>query len=280
MPDIEWNQQRHLLAMFDRFVRAFPQLPVVVSEGDSWFSFPSHRNTIDWLDEMVEHNMSLLRLESSGDTLANMTGATNLSFLESILKRYPVDVLLFSGGGNDVVGPELLALFDRVPDGADWRDHFAKSNDPNFELAVDRTFDTIARQYNTLINMRDRVSPGTLILTHGYDYVDPSGKPTIYWIWPIPLHWTGGPWIKNHLEERNIRNAVQQNEVVHYLIDRFNVTLQSVQARRDNFIALDNRDLIQGDWSDELHPTREGFKRVAGEFLRELKNRLPAKFPG
>ena len=38
---------------FDRSIREHPDWPVVVSQGDSWFSYPHEKNVIDFLDEPV-----------------------------------------------------------------------------------------------------------------------------------------------------------------------------------------------------------------------------------
>src|SRR5262245_24606630 len=135
--------------------------------------------------------MSLLRLESSGDTLANMTTGEERAQLQHFFSIYPIDVLLFSGGGNDVVGPELVNLFDRVPDGANWKDYIRTK-------AMDGQFDFIANRYHSLADLRDTERKNCWIITHGYDYVRPSGKPTKYWLWPIPILLTLGPWIKNN----------------------------------------------------------------------------------
>lgn len=35
-------------------------------------------------------------------------------------------------------------------------------------------------------NTVDHLDDQCLIVTHGYDYAQPSGKPTTFWLWPIP----------------------------------------------------------------------------------------------
>src|SRR5688572_10697294 len=110
MPGPNGTQQRLLEQYFAQSINRNPGFPIVISEGDSWFSFPSHANTIDHLDEMLQRKLSLLRLESSGDTLQRMTSGDQRGRLRHLLTIYKVEVLLFSGGGNDAVGPELLDL--------------------------------------------------------------------------------------------------------------------------------------------------------------------------
>ena len=272
MSEITWTQQRMLEQYFAQSIKHFPGKPVVLSEGDSWFSFPGHANTIDWLDELTHHNMSLLRLESSGDTLARMTTGPERAELQHLMTIYPIDVLLFSGGGNDVVGPELQNLFDKVPAGADWRNFIRKK-------AMDGQFDFIANRYHSLADLRDTTRKNCWIVTHGYDYARPSGHPTKYWLWPIPLNVTVGPWIKNNLMKINITDDATQTEVGHYLIDRFNETLAKVAAAHANYAFIDNRKTLgDNEWNDELHPTRDGFGKIARSFLKVLKEKLPDKF--
>jgi hypothetical protein len=272
MSELTWHQQRMLERYFAQSIKRNPNFPVVLSEGDSWFSFPGHANTIDQLDEMTGHRMSLLRLEESGDTLARITTGTERAELQHLFSIYPIDVLLFSGGGNDVVGPELQNLFTPVPAAGNWRDHIRKD-------AMDGQFDFIANRYHSLANLRDTERPDCWIITHGYDYVQPDGRPTKYWLWPIPINIVVGPWIKTNLAKVGIVDAQDRRDVIHYLIDRFNDTLQKVASSHDRYVAIDNRGTVaDGEWNDELHPSREGFARIAGSFLDVLKAKLPGKF--
>src|ERR1700741_1611092 len=108
MPELTWAQQRHFEPFFVDSIRTNPTWPVMIAEGDSWLSFPGHANLIDHLDEMVNRRMSLLRLADSGDELIEILDAGGWRSLRRRLERYRPDVLLFSAGGNDIVGPELL----------------------------------------------------------------------------------------------------------------------------------------------------------------------------
>lgn len=266
------SQQRLLEQYFAQSVKHFPQLPVVLSEGDSWFSYPGYWNTIDHLDDMVQHKMSLLRLEQSGDTIQNMTSGTERAQMRHLFTIYPIDVLLFSGGGNDVVGPELLDLFDIVPPGQPWKNFIRQAN-------LDSTFNRLQAAYESLALLRDTIRPNCWIFTHGYDYADPSGKPTKFWLWPIPINVVLGPWIQNNLNARGITAVADQRDVIKFLIDGFNETLKKVEAAHPRFVAIDNRGVIQAnEWSDELHPTRDGFKKIADSFLRALREKLPGRF--
>lgn len=272
MTNLAHAQQRLLEEYFAKSIKQHKDYPVLLSEGDSWFSFPVHANTIDHLDELLQRQVSLLRLEESGDTLLRMTSGGQRAYLRAMLQRYPVDVLLFSGGGNDVVGPELQELFAKVPAGKQekWREYLRAEQ-------ADRQFRQLTDAYHSIAHLRENTRKSCWIITHGYDYPNPSGEATKFWLWPIPLNVTIGPWIKNNLVAAGIRDESTQVEVVRYLIDRFNETLQEVAKLHDRFVAIDNRGSLKpSEWNDELHPSRNGFKKIARSFLAEVQEALGA----
>jgi hypothetical protein len=121
-PNLDWKQKRRLLKFFEPSIKQHPDWPVIITEGDSWLSFPIHANTIDFLDEWADRKISLLRFESSGDEALRIIGGKQKAKLAKYLERYPVDALIFSGGGNDVVGSDLLSLLNKKTAGMTWRD--------------------------------------------------------------------------------------------------------------------------------------------------------------
>ena len=52
-------------AVFAASIRQFPQRLVIVSEGDSWLSYPLNANLADHVEMM--NDFSMLRLEHNGD---------------------------------------------------------------------------------------------------------------------------------------------------------------------------------------------------------------------
>ncbi|HEX7832860.1 MAG TPA: hypothetical protein VF787_24620 [Thermoanaerobaculia bacterium] len=265
MAEYSWSQQRQLLSFFTAGIRNHPAHPVVISEGDSWFSFPIHANIIDQLDEMVNRRMSLLRLERSGDELTAMTTDAKLKTLGGYLQRYKPHVLLFSGGGNDIVGPELLKFIARR--GATF-DVAAALN----TSALKTRFNEIRAAYVKLIAMRDANAPACLIVTHGYGNAIPTGrKAKLYGI-------AAGPWIKPFLEAQGYTTKKEQQAIVDALMVRFNAIVDSFVGAR--FIKCDVAAVIQdNEWNDELHPTRKGFEDAAAVFHSTLRTLLPGKFP-
>lgn len=261
--EITHAQSRHLLSFFVQSIRNSPQLPVVISEGDSWFSFPGHPNLIDQLDELAGHRMSLLRLESSGDELLGILDAGGIKSLKRLLENHRPDVLLMSGGGNDIVGPELVGFLN------------PRSNPFDAQAAVTQAFtDIVAKMqaaYHELIATRDAAAPNCLIVTHGYGDVIPDGRRTHY------LGFTAGPWMKPFLEIQGYRDPGEQRNVIRELLGRFNRMLDGLVGPK--FVKVNLSGAIQDDeWNDEIHPTRKGFEDAARVLHARLRQLMPGKF--
>jgi hypothetical protein len=265
MAEIPWVQQRQLLMFFVESIRNHSSYPIVITEGDSWFSFPVHANTIDHLDEMVGRRMSLLRLERSGDEVTKMTSDSKLATLGGYLHRYKPHALLFSGGGNDIVGPELLKFI--APRGSTFDVEQALNT-----AALRTRFTQIRTGYERLIKMRDTSAPECLLVTHGYGNVIPTGKKAV--LWGI----SAGPWIKPFLERQGYTAKKEQQAIIDALLARFNVIVDALVSPK--FIKCDIASVIQdNEWNDELHPTRKGFEDAAGVFHATLRRLLPSLFP-
>jgi len=85
-------------SQFKRLIKRFDHRPVIISEGDSWFAHPLRRNTIKCIENMGRFN--LLRLESIGDEVVKIMSANQKKKLKNILEWHPVELILFSGGGE------------------------------------------------------------------------------------------------------------------------------------------------------------------------------------
>lgn len=265
MPELSHTQTRHLLSFFVESIRDHPQNPIVIAEGDSWFSFPGHANLIDHLDEIVARRMSLLRLESSGDELLEILDDGGLSSLRRLLGRHRPDILLMSGGGNDIVGPELVTFI--APRSEPFDAQAAVSTAP-----LTARINAMRAAYERLIAARDAVAPACIIVTHGYGDAIPSGRRARV------FGFTAGPWIKPFLEAQNYFDAGEQREVVRALLGRFNQMIDTLVGGM--FIKVDLSQAIgDTEWNDEIHPTRQGFADAARILHAKLNELLPTKFP-
>lgn len=262
---LTWPQKRRLLKFFEPSLKDHPNWPVIISEGDSWFSFDIHRNTVDWLDEMAKHKISLLRLEKSGDEALRILGGKQKMRLAEYLERYPVNALLFSGGGNDIVGGDLLPLLVQKQAGMTWQDCIN-------ETTTTARMDRLRSAFLDLIHLRNENRPGCRIYVHGYDWAIPSGKGAK--VWGIKV----GPWMRPNLEKKGITDPADQRAIIRNLLERFHAMLDGIAQAQDVVLVKTPGTLGATDWNDELHPTRKGFEKIAGKFRVELAKQFPGTF--
>ena len=261
------KQKRYLLKFLDESIRRHPNRPVIFSEGDSWFSFPIHANVIDFLDEMAGRRISLLRLEKNGDKALTMIHGRQKAKLADYMERYQPQALLFSGGGNDVVGADLRPLLRPKLQGMAWRDCI-------FDAQLDLRMTQLECAYRELVLLRDQAAPNCHIYTHGYDYAVPDGRKAK--LWGIRV----GPWMEQYLEEKDIIDPDDQRRIIRFLIDRFNQMVIDVESLSSKFTVVRTRRTLAHpqDWNDELHPSRDGFERIAEKFRAKLRAQFPGTF--
>jgi hypothetical protein len=236
--------------------------PPVLSEGDSWFDYPMYPNIIDQLDD--ERLFAIKRLEFSGDTVANMVGDgtswRGLNSLKEVIVHERPRFLLFSGGGNDIVGNELtnaIKTYDPA-NSAEW--HL----DTAAWRALKRGVET---GYKKLV---DDVGATVPIVAHGYDYIIPANKKAKYEGLFGP-----GPWVWPEMQRAGVPDKMQVR-IAKEMMDWFNEFLRDLAAKNvARFTYVDLRGtLAPKEWMNEIHPTRVGFKKVYAAFKAGLDRRL------
>ena len=222
---------------------------VVASEGDSWFSYEFFPNIIDLIED--SDTFAHLRFEMSGDTVENMVGTEHdrTQLLASIREEKAL-FLLFSGGGNDI---QQAA-----------RGLFQLAEEPGeciVESKADELFGGLRRNYRGLIG---DIGPHVPIVAHGYDYFRPSPEGVRI----VGLQTGIGPWIHPEMMGVGIEDPGLQADIATLLVDRFNTDLAELaEEHPDDFIHADLRGTLDPaeDWENEIHPTRDGFRKVANE---------------
>ncbi|MEM7584504.1 MAG: hypothetical protein AAF560_14035, partial [Acidobacteriota bacterium] len=87
-----------------------------------------------------------------------------------------------------------------------------------------------------------------------------------------------GPWMKPHLEAKGIMDPSDQRNIIKDLLLRFD-TMVSEIAQADNVVHVKVQGtLSDSEWNDEIHPSRDGFERVAGLFRDQLAVQFPGTF--
>ena len=256
-------------AMFAASIRQHPQRLVLLTEGDSWFSYPLNANIADYIEMMSD--FSILRLEHNGDEARDILGAGSeqLKKLKYYLKNYPVDAVLMSAGGNDLVSRELSRILDRKTNGAGWQS--------TVKLApLTTVLDDIVAAYARLLDARDALRPKCTVFAHSYCYFQPTGRKATG---PFGLG-KAGPWMRPVLVAKGIDPDTEGRDLARYLVDELHARLMALSAARSRFVVVDMRAALPVDnvhWADEIHPSGTGFRRLAENHWRPL---LKAQFPG
>lgn len=244
-------------------------LPPVVTEGDSWFSYEMYLNIVDRIDDTKR--FALKRLESSGDTIANMVGYTSnargVRALKKIVQAERPIFLFFSGGGNDIVGKEIKDAI--LP--------FHPLRKPENYLDTDvwrSLMGNLRRAYQVLV---DEIGPLCPIFVHGYDYFIPSNERVkIFPGVPGPGPWVWPEMMAPHI---NITDPTLQRAIGRAMINELNdgILAPLEKANAGYFAHVDLRDTLTSakEWENEIHATIDGFAKLAKRFLAIVDSRLP-----
>ena len=235
---------------------------IILSEGDSWFDYPLCLNIIDLLDD--ERRFAIKRLEFSGDTVKNMIGSAGsfggLNSLSEVVGHERPRFVLFSGGGNDIVGKELKDAIKT----------FDSTQSPEWHLDTPKWRSLKAGVEEGYRKLIKTIGPLAPVIAHGYDNIIPSDRPVRYDGIAV-----GGPWVFPEMERAEIP-ANMQIRIAKAMMEWFNNLLSELG---DEFPALFAHIDLRGtlspdDWGNEIHPSRSGFKLVFAEFLSQLDQQL------
>lgn len=260
---------------FDRSIREHPDWPVVVSQGDSWFSYPHEKNVIDHLDEprsgrdapdrkgkpASQRDWSLLRLERTQDEILGVMAGGERAFLNEILHRYEVDALLFSAGGNDLLGPDLGALLQPFRAGM-------SAGEAMVEKRLTRRLEQIEDCYRELIDMVLDDGADLRVLVNSYDLPLPSCEEARLLGGRSP-----GPWLRPAFAAKGYpAGSPLERDIPRLLLDRFCAMLDGLSNEvPTRFHRVETRGAVGTEWADEIHPNARGAKAVAERFEKALQ---------
>jgi len=238
---------------------------VLVAEGDSWFDYPFH----DVLKSLEDrHHFDVESVAHRGDRVEDMAYADGqlddlVRCIEKLLRRRVMPrAVLLSGGGNDIAGREFHMLLNHA------RSPIAGVSESVVRGIIDeRIRFAYLHILSAVTEVCERVAGTRIpILTHGYAYPVPDGRGVLGGWWFLP-----GPWLEPGFRDKGFRNREDNKAMMRTLIDRFNTMLAEVAATPDlgPVHYVDLRPLLPSGshykdyWANEMHPTEDGFHRVA-----------------
>jgi GDSL-like Lipase/Acylhydrolase family len=237
----------------------------IFAEGDSWFHYPAFWSggIIPRLEDRL--GVPILNLAKAGDEVRYMLGVEERKLLIEQLDNGspaggPWDVLVFSGGGNDIVD-NPMALWIK-----DWDPAVPPAKHIN-QARFDAALALVRAGYEDLIALRDELSPSTHLVFQGYDFAIPDGRGICGF----------GPWLKPTFDLRKFPTRAAAQEVVKAMLQQFAALLTSLAKKKKvTFIKTQGTLTPQtSSWHNELHPAAAGFDQFADVFYVELKKLFP-----
>lgn len=245
----------------------------VFAEGDSWFDYPVPffgGSIIPRLQDMIR--VPILNLASAGDEVQNMLTLNvkqHRILREHLTKGCPAggpwDALLFSGGGNDIVGDRMMWWMAEYNPAIQAEKHIYQ---PYFKNALG----LVKAGYEELIKLRDECSPGTHLIFHTYDHAIPDGRGVCF----------KGPWLQPTFKVRKfpaLSASPAAFQVVKEMLGQFAKMLGGFASKSRRITVINGQGALPahpGSWHNELHPSKDGFTVHAGLFHQTLR----ALFPG
>ena len=248
----------------------------LLAKGDSWFSTGSFP-VCNMLQQMqFSKSACILNLAIPGDTVAAMSERIQdwrdeFSFQVGPPDAPRWDAILMSAGGNDLID----ALAQLIRGGVNSN----RASDYVDHDALHALEQAIIASYSRIVRFRDRASSPNRevpIFVHTYDYAMPSCAPArSYDLIPVD-----GPWLSPRM--RDVPRPMWA-ALTRYLIDRVAHALLSLAATLPNFVVIDTRGMLRGvepettdrsgDWQNEIHPSRAGYRKLAPRFASAVDSR-------
>ena len=252
-----------------------PKEPLVLlAHGDSWFDYPLSGNSLP-----IDNTDIIAQLKTMGNVhplAANVSHYGDATTDEMSLPKQQrmiaelkdpanwlqsgkPDAILFSGGGNDIVGDQFCIYLD-----------YAGSPGNGLDMGrFQKVLASVQARYEDLFDFRDRYAPQVPIFGHCYDFPIPNG------VHPI----CAGPWLQPSLDFTGWTDVAQATGIVRTALLQFRALLSSLAAvPSNNFFMVDTQGtLATSDWANELHPFPPGFKKLAQKFVDALRGKFPGR---
>lgn len=243
----------------------------VLAEGDSWFDYPVPffgGGLVPRLETRL--GVPILNMAKAGDESRYMLGVEQRQLIAKHLRDgcpdgTPWELMLFSGGGNDIVA-QPLALWLNPFDGTMLPARLINESRYKSALAL------VAAAYEDLIAIRDQLSPKTHLAFHGYDFAIPDGRGICHI----------GPWLKPAFDLHGFpADHIVSSQVVREMLLQFAAMLKSLQKKHSGSVTfIETQDTlapVASSWHNEMHPSKVGFNKIADVFHQQIKLIFPGR---
>jgi hypothetical protein len=264
---IDSQREKTLAAYRTQFRRFAAQregaAKTLFAEGDSWFNYPLGHAVISQLQGLI--HTPIANFAWPGAETRQLLALHERKEIEKRLRDGPEpgkkwDVLLFSGGGDDIVGDQMVLFLDRYDP--------TKPPEAVLNNRFEEVLDLVMGAYQDLVSLRNALSRQTLIVGHVYDYAWATGEGAC-WV---------GPWLRPSLDYVGVPREDAQHAVMTAMLKRFETRLRAVATAAGNFLIVPTPGTLhtKEEWANELHPKDLGFGLIAQKFRDALQHLLGA----
>lgn len=260
----------------------------ILAEGDSWFTLGAIPSSNLLYELRLAKWSQVFNLAYPGDTIkhiGDLTGNRDFKkYVSNARFNYPWDALLLSGGGNDVIDAAPSLIRRRAVGPAGEPDSWIDGG------ALTRLLADIQAGYRALHAMWNSAaskSAGRPIVLHTYDYATPRNAPARF------LGTVGvlGPWLYPAFKG-TATDIVLQQRIANRLMDSLAEVLLALDGASGKPEALANVHVVDtrntlvmanpadigrsNDWLNEIHPTLDGYRKIANRLSAKLNSLMPA----
>jgi hypothetical protein len=246
---------------------------VMLAHGDSWFDYPLNGNAVSLSDTdiiaqlqtMGNVNPMIANVSHYGDaTTDEMSLPKQQRMMQQLqdpanwMTSGKPDAILFSGGGDDIVGDQFCIYLD-----------YAAAGGTGLDMArYQMVLASVEARFEDLFAFRDQYAPGVPIFGHCYDFPIPNGAHPI----------CAGPWLQPSLVFCGYTDVARGTAIVHDALVQFRTLLVKLATPANNFFMVDTQGtLVTADWANELHPFPGGFVKLAQKFVDVLRVNFPGR---
>ncbi len=253
----------------------------IIAEGDSRFTIGGHSLQKPWFSNVLfilrfSEEVLILNLAEPGDTIKHISAMPRDQSFKFAIEEHssdPWDAIILSAGGNDLIDKVHTLIKNRLERQGETINGPA---DYCKTMVVNNFLQSIENHFRRLATIRG--SHTIPMVLHTYDYPTPRDAPARFfgvgllgpWLYPcmrnaeIPQSdWIAlSDYLFNQLAERMLSLENGPNPIPDFHV---------VDTRNQLNRAVLNSTGESGDWLNEIHPNKSGYKKIAHQIEQKLK---------